>query len=107
MVRGVRLLVSRVASLKCPLPFALPDTPRALELATKWAKGKTSLVKNPSSVIPGDVVVFRFDTGDHVGIVVEASTDAGAFRTVEGNTNGSGGRKAMASITATESLESP
>ena len=84
--------VVRVAALRHPLPFPLPDTPRAVELATKWAKGRTSLVKNPSLVVPGDIVVFRFDSGHHCGIVSVGSGESGMFKCVEGNTDGSGGR---------------
>ena len=78
------------AAKDVPLPFPLPDTPRAREFAP-WAKrvGLT-VIRRPASVVAGDIVMYRFASGDHVGIVSKSFGDT--FEAIEGNTDGSGGR---------------
>lgn len=81
----------REAAKQVPLPFRLPDTPRAAEFASWGRKSGLAVMLRPPSVIRGDIVIYRFKSGHHVGIVCEDSKD-GFFVAIEGNTDGSGGR---------------
>lgn len=68
-----------------------PTTPRAFEFEP-WGRKHAQVLKPAAGVLPGDIVVFQFPTGGHVGIAVTASKD-GEFSTVEGNTNPAGSRE--------------
>jgi hypothetical protein len=50
------------------------------------------VIERPTSAKAGDLVLFRFPRGNHIGIVISDSV-SGQFGTVEGNTDASGGRE--------------
>jgi hypothetical protein len=72
--------------------WALPRTATAFGFDDDWAvDNKLKVVRTPTSkdINPGDIVVFRFS---HVGICV-GKVNSDSILTVEGNTNGEGGRE--------------
>jgi hypothetical protein len=79
------------AAWSFPLPFPLPDTPRAYAFLSWGRKSGLAVILRPRSVVRGDVVIYKFKGGYHVGIVSKGSED-GFFVAIEGNTDGSGGR---------------
>lgn len=79
------------ASAKSGHPVPVPNTPRAREFTT-WGRRNFSLIHKPRSVAPGDIVIYQFKSGWHVGIACEFSAGS-TVDVVEGNTDGSGGRE--------------
>jgi hypothetical protein len=67
-----------------------PTTPRAFELED-WGRSHARMVGGGEQINAGDIIVFTFS---HCGIaVVDQASEDGVIDTVEGNTNGSGGRE--------------
>lgn len=75
------------------ITFKRPTTPGAWDYE-RWAKdqdGSVMLKKPPLwDIKRGDIVVFKTS---HIGIAVSDARANGTVLTVEGNTNGSGGRE--------------
>jgi hypothetical protein len=75
------------------ITFKRPTTPGAWDFE-RWAheQDKSVILKKPhgGDIKRGDIVVFKHS---HIGIAVGHATINGSVRTVEGNTNGSGGRE--------------
>lgn len=77
-------------AVKCfpSLSSIRPTTPRAFEFE-RWGVDHGFFVDaSPSSVSPGDIVIFRHS---HVGIAKRSLPD-GSFECIEGNSNHSGSR---------------
>lgn len=86
--------IAEVEKEKGGLPFDRPETAGAWDFE-KWARGGygdvrgVRLFKPRTTVLAGDIVVFSFS---HIGLAI-ADESGGMVRTVEGNTDASGGRE--------------
>jgi len=83
------------AAPRMEVAWTRPSTPAAYGFDL-WAmenrgKGVEYRVEN-STARAGDIVVFQFKTGGHIGIVI-GRDDAGNLLTIEGNTNAAGSRE--------------
>jgi len=91
-----------------PVPFQRPTTPAAFGF-DEWArnnegKGVEYRVEK-STARAGDIVVFQFKTGGHIGIVIGRDDD-GNLLTIEGNTNAAGSREGGAVLAKVRPLSS-
>lgn len=82
----------KVASMSHLHDLPLPQTPSARGLLDWGNRHASRIVGPPFKVSPGDVVVYRFPTGHHCGIVSQR-IDGNTFEAVEGNTNLRGSRE--------------
>ena len=85
------------AALRFPEMMRIrPTTPRAAEFVTFAKKHGFQFVTGSAckSWVPqvGDIVVYRFPRGHHVGIV-DAPLVNGSFYAIEGNTDAEGSRE--------------
>ncbi|WP_035606176.1 CHAP domain-containing protein [Haloferula sp. BvORR071] len=72
------------------LAFDRPQTAAAFGFED-WAREEgQKLVKGPSSVKRGEVIIYSFS---HIGIAASDSDSKGNFDAIEGNTNGAGERE--------------
>jgi hypothetical protein len=73
--------------------FKRPTTPGAWDFE-RWAREQDSSVRlrapHGGDIKRGDILVFKHS---HIGIAVSDANFSGAVKTVEGNTNDSGGRE--------------
>ncbi|MCX8966794.1 CHAP domain-containing protein [Erwinia psidii] len=76
----------------CHLEAGITDIPRTGGVLDMWNRSKEYRVTSPQ---PGDVMIMDFGKGaGHTGIVL--SVDGDVIKTIEGNTNETGGREGYA-----------
>jgi len=70
-----------------------PETPSAAGLVEQLRGFGFTVETHPKQFRPGDVVLFEFSTGHHIGIAASTVQADGTFQTIEGNTSGTGSRE--------------
>lgn len=80
------------AILRVPNPLDEVKLEALVASYLDWAVANRRVVA-PEKALPGDLVIYKFTTGNHAGLLIDTPAADGTFRAVEGNTNAAGSRE--------------